>query len=261
MQISTGTAEKVHVNLAAYDPDLVFRSKPRLTLAANRKTRDSNYVDELEAQLDVLRQEVKRLEDLRLADLSDVFADNGHVHDAQTIEGLKQSMAHQSADHKNELTALSDISSLMWQLKIGEARETSFVGPSGNSCFPVSNRRSPRDIAIYNTEDAEPNTRLPDLAWGPWTVEARLLEIFAHHINPVYQFVDRETLAAVVIGSASIPNHLKLAMISAAALLSDDPGSELYGNHLASLLEATALRTCRQNPDVSTVQALSILCW
>lgn len=208
--------------------------------------------------MDLLRKEVKRLEDLRLADLSDVFANDVPVHDTQTVPSID---GLEGVDHRSELAARSDISSLMWQLKIGESGETSFVGPSGNFCFSASNDVPPRPVGMQRIEGAERPSRPPSLASEHEAAEAHLLAIFAERINPVHQFVDAETLAAIRAGTDCAPEYLKLAILSAAALFSDDARSRAYGDDLASRLETTVLTTCRQKPDVNTVQTLSILCW
>ncbi|KAL3464651.1 hypothetical protein BJX64DRAFT_286142 [Aspergillus heterothallicus] len=91
-------------------------------------------------------------------------------------------------------------------------------------------------------------------------VTGHLLDLFAHYINPINQFVDRETLDQIRGDNLSPGLQLiKTAALAALALYTDDPHRKTLGGEAAAIVDATALQLCRQSPDTSIIQTLSIM--
>lgn len=158
-------------------------------------------------------------------------------------------------------TAINDVSSLMWRLKVADNGETAFIGPSGNFCFDtdepeIASPVSHSDGGALSSKD-ESNQIVSD---SPRRIE-QLVALFAKFINPVHQFVDNDTLSEVREGSSGEFSFLQLAILAAGSLYSDDIEDKSFGSEKASLVEAMALKTCRTNPSLKTVQALTIMCW
>ncbi|KAF7532287.1 hypothetical protein G7054_g8117 [Neopestalotiopsis clavispora] len=150
-------------------------------------------------------------------------------------------------------SAINDVSSLMWRLKIGDNGESTLIGPSGNHCFS-------------NTTDAstQPSSHATqEAAWDQYhrTNHARLISLFSQYINPTFQFLDQEILAGLECNASQEPDLLTSAVLAAGSLYAEDVEARSYGESLASKIEAMSLETCRRSPNLATTQSLAIMCW
>ncbi|PWY90288.1 hypothetical protein BO94DRAFT_584301 [Aspergillus sclerotioniger CBS 115572] len=226
-----------------------------------RRKLDPDYASGLEDQIMMLREEVRRLENL-----------NAFVPILDEDNPLGQQQSHARSDDAaaippNMATAIEDVSALMWRLSIGSSGEESFIGPSGNFCFPIAYCDDP-DVRVEKTTA----TSSPGLAPGMellWSDQANmssvihhLLDRFSQLINPIHQFLDGETLDQIHGNNLSPGLRLvKTAVVAAGALFSDDANGKAFGDEAAAVVDAVALQLCRQSPSISTIQTLSIMCW
>jgi hypothetical protein len=238
-----------------------------LLICLFRRKHDPDYVASVEAQVELLKEEVRRLENLIPS--SSGIEDSLHLVTDGNVTGDEHGEPSGPAENHgedliplNESTAVDDISSLVWQLTIEDSGETTFNGPSGNFCFPGTQQKP-----TGNNQD-EPTVGLSTDGSGNGLSQPDdqplvndLVNLFAEFINPVQQFVDQQTITSILNGSRVGPDLLKYAIMAAGALLSGDAKSKSFGNDMAAYAEVRALQTCRQNPNPETVQALSILCW
>ncbi|OJI81110.1 hypothetical protein ASPTUDRAFT_193027 [Aspergillus tubingensis CBS 134.48] len=170
-------------------------------------------------------------------------------------------------------TAIEDVSALIWRMSIDNNGDASFIGPSGNFCFPVVHWD---DADLGHESRTTRVTAAPAISAipGPSSVQQQqqplmsdqvdwhLIDLFARFINPTQQFVDPETLH-ILRGDNLSPGLrlIKTAVLAAGALFADDARSKALGGEAAAVVDATALQLCRQSPDISTIQALSIMSW
>ncbi|KAJ5113614.1 hypothetical protein N7456_002148 [Penicillium angulare] len=224
-----------------------------------KRKHDPHYIDELESQIQLLKEEIRRRENLHPAS---PMADN--IADIMTADDtIPKTMPHGSLNMSDmsSSAAINDVSSLMWRLKVADNGETAFIGPSGNFCFDtdepeIASPVSHSDGGALSSKD-ERNQIVSD---SPRRIE-QLVALFAKFINPVHQFVDNDTLSEVREGSSEEFSFLHLAILAAGSLYSDYIEDKSFGSEKASLVEAMALKTCRTNPSLKTVQALTIMCW
>lgn len=172
-------------------------------------------------------------------------------------------------------TAIEDVSALIWRMSIDNNGDASFIGPSGNFCFPVVHWD---DADLGHESRTTRVTAAPAISAipGPSSVQQQqqqqpmmsdqvdwhLIDLFARFINPIQQFVDPETLHKLRGDNLSPGLRLiKTAVLAAGALFADDARSKALGGEAAAVVDATALQLCRQSPDISTIQALSIMSW
>ncbi|PVI00758.1 hypothetical protein DM02DRAFT_671756 [Periconia macrospinosa] len=173
----------------------------------------------------------------------------------------------------NEEAAIDDVSSMIWKMKISDDGVSSFVGPSGNFCFPSARSPSPVPNTVQSaqsthnsnpmTAERDLMTSVPEYQETPGSVSA-LLALFSRYINSVHHFLDDDTLTTVVSVSQPKPNYalLRNAVLAAAALFSDDPRiREQVSSSYAEAAAADVLRCSRDYPSVMTLQALTILGW
>ncbi|RAK92863.1 C6 transcription factor [Aspergillus costaricaensis CBS 115574] len=170
-------------------------------------------------------------------------------------------------------TAIEDVSALIWRMSIDNNGDASFIGPSGNFCFPVVHwddadlgheSRTTR-VTAASAISAIPGPSSVQQQQQPMMsdqVDWHLIDLFARFINPIQQFVDPETLH-ILRGDNLSPGLrlIKTAVLAAGALFADDARSKALGGEAAAVVDATALQLCRQSPDISIIQALSIMSW
>lgn len=166
-------------------------------------------------------------------------------------------------DYAGDSPAIHDISELTWRLRIDESGETTFIGPSGNFCFPVSH--PPRGEMKRKTDNGDYHIQEPvTLSLDPNTsrVARHLVSLFITFVNPVHQFVDMSSLGSLqATPYFNAVDILTCTILAAGALFSDDSESKALGGKMARYAESAILQICRERPSVETVQALSILCW
>ncbi|KAJ5338203.1 hypothetical protein N7452_004931 [Penicillium brevicompactum] len=76
------------------------------------------------------------------------------------------------------------------------------------------------------------------------------------------QFLDSETLDQLRRDGLNRGLRLvKTAVLAAAALFADDAQSKAIGDEAAAAFDKTSLQLCRELPEISTIQALSIMSW
>lgn len=164
--------------------------------------------------------------------------------------------------------AISDVSAMMWRMNIDETGESTFIGPSGNFCFPTTHPEAYENIwdnrrsGELHTDNFIGSQGVPSNSVDEAYITNHLIYLFSNFINPVHFFLDNETL--VIIQQQSLgptPALVKYAVLAAASLLSDDTRSKEYGNAMASVFDAAALSVCRDYANASVVQAFSIMCW
>ncbi|GLA04720.1 hypothetical protein AnigIFM60653_004779 [Aspergillus niger] len=228
---------------------------------------DLNYVRTLEDQIAALKEELAR----------------GHSH--PQIIANEAVMA--PADRRGERTggdddadaiippsmstAIEDVSALIWRMSLDNNGDASFIGPSGNFCFPVVHwddadlgreRKTTTVTATPAISAATPGPSSMQPLLLSDQVDWHLIDLFACFINPIHQFVVPETLHKLR-GDNLTPGLrlIKTAVLAAGALFADDARSKALGGEAAAVVDATALQLCRQSPDISTIQALSIMSW
>ncbi|KAI7770399.1 hypothetical protein LZL87_002770 [Fusarium oxysporum] len=220
------------------DPNPV-ESRPRVAKACEtcrrrkRKTqeRDSELVSNLEDQVLALKDYVRKLEAAcgyaNLPDFaSSSLEDDGSAH---TVDDSQSS-------------AINDVSSMMWRMNLHGSGETSFLGPSGSFCFPVTNHG-------IETEAIRPEPETE-------SVQA-LLDLFRQHINSVHHFVPPHVIETLKEPQKTLDGELLQVSVLAAASLFADSQGQMY----ADQADAIVMRCCRTIPNVVTVQALAILTW
>ncbi|KAJ5574266.1 uncharacterized protein N7459_008693 [Penicillium hispanicum] len=158
-------------------------------------------------------------------------------------------------------TAIDDMSSLMWRLKVTESGETTFIGPSGNFCFLTDGADNTSLSANPETRHIRHNDGNIPIAYGASPLVKQSLALFAEFINPVHQFMDEDTLAGMEDNLDHHAAFLRSAIVAAGSLYADSIEDQCFGAEEAAKVEADALETCRKVPMLSTIQALTIMCW
>lgn len=225
---------------------------------------DPDYVRTLEDEIAMLKEELAQTQSSRPAVLDD---DTVHAQ-AESKRSSEEDGAVAIQDSMT--TAIEDVSALIWRMSLDRNGDASFVGPSGNFCFPVTHwddadfreRKNPVATPTNSTPGA------PDIP-GPWSDQVHILgitnhlvDLFTNLINPIQQFLDSETLDQLRRESLSRGLRLvKTAVLAAAALFADDAQSKAIGDEAAAAFDKTSLQLCRELPEISTIQALSIMSW
>ena len=149
-------------------------------------------------------------------------------------------------------------------MSIEDSGEQAFIGPSGNSCFPVSPRKPPRENLHYDSSTAS----TPDRSTNSQHVRDEtqitdyLLELFIEFINPIHFFLTDSIILEIRADDLKPELSLvKYAVMAAASLLADDEDSRVFGNDAAIAVDSVLLPACRQYPSISLVQAMAIMCW
>ncbi|KAF5974286.1 regulatory protein nit-4 [Fusarium bulbicola] len=196
-----------------------------------RKQRDSELVSNLEDQVLALKDYVRKLE-----------AACGHANlpnfAPSTLDDDVGTLAVPEDDSQS--SAINDVSSMMWRMNLDGSGETSFVGPSGSFCFPVSGH----GIETQSTgPEAEESVQV-------------LLDLFRQHINTVHHFVP-----SPVIETLKAPEGLDGELLQASVLAAASLFAYSQGQVYADRAEAIVMKCCRTIPSVVTIQALAILTW
>ncbi|RDW81263.1 Zn(II)2Cys6 transcription factor [Aspergillus mulundensis] len=227
---------------------------------AKRKL-DRDYVAGLEDQIALLKEEVRRLENLnptatRPEHIASILAEDSEL-------GQKRQGQGQRADETlfpSTTTAIDDVSALMWRMNIESSGETTLIGPSGNFCFPVPHADAFEDDSRLHSGEAACDR--PSKETDRLGIITRLLDDFTRFINPIHQFLDKETLTTLRKTDLSEGLALiKTAAMAAGSLYSDNPECKAMGDEAATMVDAMIIQACRENPSVSTVQTLSIMSW
>lgn len=225
---------------------------------------DPNYVRTLEDEIAILKQELSQIHSCRQTVL------DGNIVHAQG--GMKQSGEEDGAVtiQDSMATAIEDVSALVWRMSLDNNGDASFIGPSGNFCFPITHWdaadfREKRKAAATPTGSTSGAAYIP----APWSdpvnvpgITNYLLDLFASLINPIQQFVDSETLDTLRGDNLDPGLRLvKSAALAAAALFADDAQSKAIGDEAATAFDKVALQLCRDLPEISMIQSLSIMSW
>lgn len=254
-----------------------------VVFAGRRRKPASGYTTSLEEENTLLKAYIRQLEQATgtfslPTHISELLANHGDEHgESLGRPSLEQGKIDDAETREFEVAgddpAIDDVSSMVWKMNISDGGISSFVGPSGNFCFPLPRITSPVLGTVQSSEltsDPACMSVAPDLSiqTNP-NLEAsgsvtELLACFCCHINSVHHFLDDETLSSLLSTSQPEPNYylLRNAVLSAAALLSDNPYTrEQVSSSYAEAAAADALRCCRDYPSIVTMQALAILCW
>jgi hypothetical protein len=251
--------------------------------AGRRRKLAPGYTTSLEEENTLLKAYIGQLEkatgtSFLPSHISELLANHGDEHEESLGRpSLEQGKIDDAETREFEVAiddpAIDNVSSMIWKMNISDGGISSFVGPSGNFCFPLPRSTSPVLGSVQSSEltsnpacmSVAPDLSIPTNpnleASGSVT---ELLACFCCHINSVHHFLDEEALPSLMSTSQSEPNHdlLRNAVLSAAALFSDDPYTrEQVSSSYAEAAAADALRCCRDYPSIVTMQALAILCW
>ncbi|KAJ3469918.1 hypothetical protein MRS44_000017 [Fusarium solani] len=233
-----------------------------------RRKLDPDYIATLEAQAEALKAEVRRLGNLVTDStipkhICDILEETHDTENAPSQLDTKIQQISEEIDYTGDSPAIHDISDRTWRLRIDESGETTFIGPSGNFCFPVSH--PPRGEVKRKTDADDDHIQEPvTLRLDPNTsrVARHLVSLFTAFVNPVHQFVDQTRLGSLEDNPHfNTVDILTCTILAAGALFSDDSESKSLGDKMAHNAESTILQIYRERPSVETVQALSILCW
>ena len=159
-----------------------------------------------------------------------------------------------------DVSAVDDVSSMMWRMTIGDDGETSFTGPSGNFFFPTQSS----DILDKRTVEPQYHQARGLLIVSKLSKELRsaLLDLFIRFTNPIHQFLDSESLAKLTAPELSKQSEVLYgAVLATGSLYSEDPYAQAIGEQIVAELESVILDQRRYCPNVSTVQVLTLLCW
>ncbi|KLP17197.1 uncharacterized protein LW94_2377 [Fusarium fujikuroi] len=196
-------------------------------LERKRKQRDSELVSNLEDQVLALKDYVRKLE---------AACGYSNLPDFASSSLEDEGPAHIVDDSQS--SAINDVSSMMWRMNI-HGGETSFVGPSGSFCFPVSGH-----IETQSTShEAQESVQV-------------LLDLFRQHINSIHHFVSSQAIETLKSPETLDGELLQASVLAAASLFTNSQG-QMY----ADQAEAIVMRCCRTIPNVVTIQALAILTW
>lgn len=222
----------------------------------------------MEAQAEALKAEVRRLGNLVTDStipkhICDILEETCDTENAPSQLDTSTQQISEEIDYTGDSPAIHDISELTWRLSIDESGETTFIGPSGNFCFPVSH--PPQGEMKRKTDAGDYHIQEPvTLRLDPNTsrVARHLVSLFNTFVNPVHQFVDMSTLGSLEANPYfNAVDILTCTILAAGALFSDDSESKALGDKMADYAESVILQICRERPSVETVQAFSILCW
>ncbi|PYI09756.1 hypothetical protein BO78DRAFT_415316 [Aspergillus sclerotiicarbonarius CBS 121057] len=180
---------------------------------------DPDYVRTLEDQIAMLKEELAQAQPSKR-----IILEEDVVHaDGDGAVAIPPSMT----------TAMEDVSALVWRMSLDSNGDASFIGPSGNFCFPVPHW----DNADFRGDRKATSVSSVQALWSDQVsmpgVTSHLLDLFARFINPIQQFVDRETLDQLRDDHLSPGLRLvKTAAVAAGALFADDPQSKALDMHI-----------------------------
>lgn len=175
-------------------------------------------------------------------------------HSQHTPDNVDRTLHEECSNGRKNDSAINDVSSLMWKLKIGDNGENAFIGPSGNFCFSTN----------LNEPSTQPYTEPTQNGAGYHDLDAHaghLEFLFSQYINPIFQFLDAKTLQSIGSSRLQDSDLLTSSILAAGSLYAEDTSARAYGDMLASRIESSCLETCRRAPNMATIQSLAIMCW
>ncbi|KAI8683373.1 Zn(2)-C6 fungal-type domain-containing protein [Fusarium keratoplasticum] len=202
-----------------------------------RRNPDPDYIATVEAQAEALKAEVRRLGNLVTVStipkhICDILEETCDTENAPSQLDTSTQQISEEIDYTGGSPAIHDISELTWRLSIDESGETTFIGPSGNFCFPVSH--PPRGEMKRKTDAGDYHIQEPvTLRLDPNTsrVARHLVSLFNTFVNPVHQFVDMSTLGSLEANPYfNAVDILTCKILAAGALFSDDSESKALGD-------------------------------
>ncbi|PYH87306.1 hypothetical protein BO82DRAFT_397216 [Aspergillus uvarum CBS 121591] len=234
----------------------------------NRRRFDADYVRGLEDQIAMLNDALHRSQPVEAVSFTEAVPLERNEACANVDDDAASHAAVTSAMPDSMATAIEDVSALIWRMSIESNGEEAFIGPSGNFCFPVAHRE---DMGTGGQKDTPPTSLTSsgpkEESFGSGRTDIQdtksyLLDLFTQYVNPIQQFVDTETLEELHGSHLNADLTLiKTAALAAGALHADDAKSRAVGEEAAAVVDAMVMQYCRESPSVSTVQALSIMCW
>ncbi|PMD33962.1 hypothetical protein L207DRAFT_498539 [Hyaloscypha variabilis F] len=254
-----------------------------LTESRKRKPPDVEHVAMLENQIANLKSYVRQLEQITSTSLP--LPRNSHEQDVaqSSAEPSFESLDGSEDEHSTEenapqverdseaaatglsASAVEEVAALIWKMNIGDAGEPAFTGPSGNFCFPSSSIRSVN--AESSIDHSKPITTRPfrddSLFSNDVALKHSLISLFMTHINPIHQFVQSSTvlIAENYPTQKTTLNLLYCAVFSAGACFAEEVYVKQAGDSFAAHADTIALQSCRSQPSIFGIQALSILAW
>ncbi|KAF2808829.1 uncharacterized protein BDZ99DRAFT_499213 [Mytilinidion resinicola] len=154
-------------------------------------------------------------------------------------------------------SAIDEMSAMIWKMNICEDGTSTFTGPSGNFCFePPAGRMLPVvQSRVHPSKSAARTDYLQD-----HSLKEELISLFMTKVNSYHQFVNPFLKSAEETNGPDL-HLLRISMCTAGSSYSQRPDASAVGQAFAENAENIALTCCRTLPSLSTVQALSILCW
>ena len=148
-----------------------------------------------------------------------------------------------SVDDQNSplSSAVDEVGSLFWKMTIDDAGDASFIGPSGNFCFPtVSDIAQPTSVNASLDMDSDASNESFVACFQNEAMKSKYFQLFALYINPAHQFVESPFTPSGEMLSLS---HLLLhcAILAARSCLSSRPEAHMMGNIFAEHAEKIAL--------------------
>jgi hypothetical protein len=162
-------------------------------------------------------------------------------------------------------SAVDEVGSLMWKLRIGNNGDTSFVGPSSNFHF-ISAAQEPNSYGQpQHCQEIAPAELLPlEICLGDRVLQQDLLKIFEIVINPDNQFVESSFFRNPFDYSTETRQDrilLQSSILALSACFSTREDANKVGNTFSHHAESLVQQCCRTSPSLMVVQALAILCW
>jgi hypothetical protein len=138
-------------------PELFFVIFIADSIALCRRRRDPEEVAQLEAQVQFLLQRVKELENVTAS----IQLTRSRVPDPSRFTTISSDQALPPgvpSDETRLSSAIDEVGSLMWKLRIGSNGDTSFVGPSSNFHF-ISAAQEPKAFSqLQNHQETAMHT-------------------------------------------------------------------------------------------------------
>ncbi|KAF4342758.1 Nudix hydrolase [Fusarium beomiforme] len=210
-----------------------------------RKQRESELVSNLEDQVLALKDYVRKLEAAcGYANLPDFTS---------TLDQDDNTSLSQTEVDDSQSSAINDVSTMMWRMTLHGTGETSFVGPSGSFCFPLTDHGMK---AINNNEQSPTSNQAEESSERT----KELLDLFQQHINSIHHFVPPQVIDTLKTPQEALDGELLQVSVLAAASLVDN-SLQKQGQSYADRAESIVMRCCRTMPNLVTAQALAILSW
>ncbi|KAF2786913.1 hypothetical protein K505DRAFT_379940 [Melanomma pulvis-pyrius CBS 109.77] len=173
-------------------------------------------------------------------------------------ELITQSPGGKTVTERRLPSAIGDMSAMVWKLNICEDGTAAFTGLSGNFCFEPPARGN---LLLTHSRSQEGST---GMYRGDYVqdddLKDELMTLFMTKVNPYHQFVGPSLQIGEDPDGLDV-RILQIAMCAAGSCYSHRPSASIIGQTFAESAEELALTCCRTHPSLSTVQALSTLCW